>query len=185
MVEWKMDDRQHIDIYGIHVVQSWYDLFFINCILQYEKPKFDIIVELGAGIGSSTLFLALNSRNAPVHTFDTRPESKHWMYQKLKSVLPITHHQENIFSEENENLIKQLIQSGKALLYCDNGDKTKEFNTFAKYLQKDDVVMTHDARVEIHMKDIEETAFENGLTPYHQDKSDEFGARIFCFKRTM
>lgn len=187
MVEWKMDDRQHIDIYGIHVVQSWYDLFFINCILQYEKPRFDIIIEFGGGVGSSTLFFALNSHDAPVYTFDTRPESKYYIYQNLKSVLPITHYQRDLFSDETEKLVKKLIQKEKkkTLIYCDNGNKPREFNTYAKYMRKGDVIMSHDARVEIHINEIEETIFSCGLTPYHQDKSDEFGARIFCFKKTL
>lgn len=184
MTQWKLDDRQSIDIYGIHVVQSWYDLFFINCILQYEKPKFDLIVEFGAGIGASTLFLALSSQGTTLHTFDKRPESKNPIYQKIKQVLPITHHQEDLFSEVVEKKIKKLLRSGKVLLYCDNGDKTREFNIYSKYLQRGDVIMAHDARVEIKMEDIEETAFKNGLTPYHQEDSDRFGARIFCFKKT-
>lgn len=185
MTQWKLDDRKSIDIYGIHIVQSWYDLFFINCLLQYEKPRFQVIIELGSGIGSSTLFLALNSHGVPVHTFDKRPESKHPMYMKIKSITDITHYQRDIFDEGVKKLIKNLMDKNKTLLFCDDGDKTREFNTYASYLRKGDVIMAHDARVEIKMKDIIDTAYMNGLTPYHQDKSDEFGSRIFCFKKTL
>ena len=51
---------------------------------------------------------------------------------------------------EPVNSIVELCESDKkVLLYCDNGDKTREFELYTKYLKKGDMLGVHDWGTEI------------------------------------
>ena len=50
----------------------------------------------------------------------------------------------DIFSDTCIDKIKSLLYNGKCLILCDGGDKSKEFNFFAKFLKPNDFIMAHD-----------------------------------------
>ena len=73
------------------------------------------------------------------------------------------------------------MKKGKILLYCDNGKKIDEFNTYAKYLKPGDVIMTHDRPSEIRFKDIEETVIKHNLKPVYGLELLTYGSSEMCF----
>lgn len=178
-MRWDMDNREN-KIYGVDVIHSWHDLFFLNCILQHYD--FDMVVELGTYNGGLTLFLALNS-GAPIHTFDLRGEPQSESYKRLKSILPISHYQLNTLAIYTKNKIEHLTNGRHTLIYCDGGNKADEFNLYTPLLKPRDVIMAHDKGREIFMKDITGAVTDNHLKPFHQDEADEVGADIFSFQK--
>lgn len=77
----------------------------------------------------------------------------------------------NIY-EKNEKLSKALGAKGRKILYCDNGNKPYEFNTFAKYLNSGDVIGCHDWGTEITAGDVRETVKEEKLKMVGKEKKN-------------
>jgi len=126
---------------GVRIAQSWSDLCILENILTVEKP--DIIIELGTQHGASALFFSLFTKT---YTFDIKkyniPKSDNIIYEIC-----------DIFKDSDK--IKSLIQNNKKVfLFCDNGNKPKEFEVFAPFLKKGDIIFVHDYGIEIKDKDV-------------------------------
>ncbi|MDD4970784.1 MAG: hypothetical protein PHT07_15260 [Paludibacter sp.] len=97
-----------------------------------------MIVELGTGDGEfiDIICRLIDERTSLyiIHSFDLgRP--------RTVTNENVIYHDMNIF--DNECSIAKLL-GYNTLLLCDNGDKIREVKTFAKYLNKSDVIMAHD-----------------------------------------
>jgi len=104
-----------------------------------ELPK--TIIEIGMNHGGFSLVLndSILSKNAEIYCFDITDRN---FANNLKDT-KIRWYINDIF--QVESFVKDLIQrDGKTLLFCDGGNKVKEFNTFAKYLKSGDLIFTHD-----------------------------------------
>jgi len=105
-----------------------------------SNEKFDTLVELGTGRGTLTLFLS-NIFNGKIHTFSIG--NVRMVNELQKNGVEVV--KADVFDKGIIKYIKELIDSpGRVLLLCDNGDKVKEFTTFAPCLKKNDVIMAHD-----------------------------------------
>lgn len=144
-------------------------------IEKYFKQFFDhwipdIIVELGTGDGEFTAILR-KLGIFDIHSFDI---------QQGNIVTPgVTYYKLDIF-EAKEGIIN-LFGINKILLLCNNGNKIREVNTFAKYLKSGDVIMAHDyaddresfkkfnywRTCELTFKDVEEALTK--FKPFHHD----------------
>jgi hypothetical protein len=51
----------------------------------------------------------------------------------------------------------------KKLLYCDNGNKIKEINMYAQYLNPNDLLGVHDWGTEVFIEGIQETVTKENL----------------------
>ena len=154
-----------IEFSGVTTYQSWVDLWILNRVLNQLKPEF--IVEIGTALGGSALFL---SNYAEVHTFDVNKGMK-------KTNDKIHFHHEDCF--KSSTLKNLLADKQRKLLYCDGGNKIKEFNTFAKMLNPNDYVLVHDWNAEISEKDIDITGFRYIL----KDECEELGSYIRGFTK--
>lgn len=157
------------------------EVLFIDQVLT--ASNFDTIIELGAGRGGvTTLFLVHALRvGGHVYAFDTHHEPGAALYRKLKKLTRSTHHEMDVFSDEAYTLISDYAGRGRVLLYCDNGNKRREVNTYAPLLKRGDVVMAHDKNQEIFWSEIADTINAEGFVPFHQDLADKMGAGIFSF----
>jgi hypothetical protein len=119
---------------GIHISQPINALKELSSIIK----SFDTIIEIGYYMGGLTYWFFKNKKEtANVISYDIHDHNR---VQYESDILFIT---KDCFASKDE--IKNLIQSpGKTLLFCDGGFKEQEFNTFSKYLKKDDVIMLHD-----------------------------------------
>ena len=113
-------------------------LFFNKDFLS----NFDNIVEIGSYNGGLSSYI-----------FDTKKESASFVSYDIEPKIntaaqnrpDIDFRIGDCFEEKYYNEIVELIKkSGRTLLICDGGNKTKEFNEFSKYLKKDDIVILHD-----------------------------------------
>lgn len=108
----------------------------------FEKEKFDIVIEIGTGIGMNGFAYYLCEKfQKKFYTFEIGrikdAELKMMMESTGAHVI-----RENIFKT---NTIKKLIEQDKrVLLLCDGGDKPKEVKQFGQLLKTGDVVMAHD-----------------------------------------
>ena len=153
-------------LFGISVSKTWAEIFQVEAILG--EVAFDRIVEFGTGSGAMTIFLGIcaTMQGKPVFTYDTKEVSE--QVQHIFSRLNVTSVTENIF--EDEKIIGYIIGGeGRTLLYCDNGNKNMEIETFAKYLKPGDVILLHDFPDEVSEADIEAAKKKHGLADWQKE----------------
>ena len=106
----------------------------------FDEQKFDSIIELGTMYGPLALFFG-EYTDSKVFTFDR----KNWMTDDIKQKLRnlnVSIYVQNVFKSDT---VKELIiDGGRVLLLCDNGDKIKEVEMYRPYLKPNDVIMAHD-----------------------------------------
>lgn len=103
-----------------------------------NPPK--TIIEIGTHKGGFTTLLANHPffSLVPLHTFDI-VDMLHKNYVRASNT---THYLENVFATKT---VETLIASeGVTVLFCDGGNKIKEFNHFAKFLKPGDLIFCHD-----------------------------------------
>lgn len=173
---------KHEPIEGLLLAQNIHIEESFSHLIDHD---FDLVIELGTQHGGFTVFLS--ERFYTVATFD------HTVYEKtllkLVEYVNIDFIQMDIF--KNVEVIERLIKANeRVLLLCDNGNKIKEVNTFAKYLKPGDVIMAHDyARDKEHFetvikpnywqwheisdKDVKDVFEENNISHYLQDEMEK------------
>ena len=149
-----------------------------------ELPK--TIIEIGMNHGGFSLILndSKISEQADIYCFDIVDRG---FDQNLKNT-KIKWYINDIF--KIESFVKDLInRDGKTILFCDGGNKVKEFNTFAKYLKSGDLILTHDyykseeeyekykntrwSWLESKESDLTSTAKIYNLQPFMQDQFEK------------
>jgi len=118
-----------------------------NLIFLIREYSITEAIELGTYQGGSALVMA--DAGIKVVTYD----NVNLVEEKDNR---IEYRVADVFEKESE--IKALIgQSGLKMLFCDNGNKKKEINTFAKYLKTGDILVAHDYIDEWVMGDVQES----------------------------
>jgi hypothetical protein len=115
-----------------------------DVLLDGIAPK--RIIELGTGHGGLAVFFGLYAYKADCtfHTF-SNDHMLFTQYRGLLDFLEVDVVTCDIFSEHGIKLIVDLIkQPGITLLYCDNGEKKREFPLFGQHLKQGDVILVHD-----------------------------------------
>jgi cephalosporin hydroxylase len=130
---------------GIRVAQRLDVIEALSQLNNICKPS--TIIEIGTANGGFTKILEDHpiSLNAEIYTYDIR--HKQYNFNRAKFI------QKDCFKVEKE-IAKQIQKEGITILFCDGGNKIKEFNTFAKYLKTGDIILAHD-----YIED--ETTFNN------------------------
>jgi hypothetical protein len=156
-----------------HIGQLYY--YFSYLLLDY--PHVERIIELGTAMGAMSSYLGLwgARKGIPVHTFD----QDDFVFKKEHNVddvcagaifkkLDIAMHRIDIFSDEGQAKVKNLLKGAPVFLFCDNGNKPKEFNTFVPYLESGSVVSVHDWTGEIGPDDVSKLVEERRLVPWEE-----------------
>jgi len=152
---------------GDEIAQSWSDLFIFERTFQEFKP--DLIIELGTYLGALTHFFSLHGK---VWTIDN-------MDRKFKKYDNVLYTIDEVFNPLMEGYIKCLIEHHRQVFFfCDNGNKIKEFNLYAQYLKKGDIIFVHDWENEIKMEDIQETINNEDLKPYLHELSEKYNSLL-------
>lgn len=129
---------------GIHLSQIWNDLYLWERVLNHHAPA--RIIELGTLYGGMSAFLEAQARvrGATFHTFD------HQALLQANDFIA-NYHLGDIFAPEGLSQVGGLISSpGLVLLFCDNGAKEKEAETFGPFLKPGDMLAVHDWGTECH-----------------------------------
>lgn len=180
-------NKKHIyskEIFGVHTMQSWDDLFFLNEVLNNPTTRLDTIIEFGTYRGGLAVFFGLHaySRGIEALTFDIRPEPE-GLFQKYLELLPLTFYNMDVLREEAINIVSEKARRGRIFLFCDGGEKPKDFETYAPLMRAWDFIFIHDKGREIFQHEVDPIAKKNGLKPYYQEEADKVGADIFAYRK--
>lgn len=144
---------------------------------------FSTIVEIGFHRGALSLWLHRNKKSkTKLVCYDITFEPKEINDNA------IDFRQGDCFNQQIIDEIKALIQTpGKTLLLCDGGHKEREFEVYAPFLKKGDVIMAHDyahseadyavvkeslgwqTAAESNYVNIEQSVNDNNLEPYNYE----------------
>lgn len=144
---WMLSQR-NTSFLGIRAEQRWVDFQVWEKLLnKYEELQ--AIIELGTGRGAFSLYLLLQAlqRGMEFHTFDNK--SIHEVVKApLFSVLHLGNHfhQEDVFREGRRTVMGLMFKLAlhPLILFCDNGNKSREYRTFVPMLSVGDIVGVHD-----------------------------------------
>jgi len=157
--------------------QSYAAIYFYE--YYFEAHRFNYVVEFGSQKGALSTYFANMAGITEAFFFDTyelHPEQVwdvrvhegcgHW-YSRLSDMSPyINYYHQDIFSEETFNHTKaNMEQLDRTFLFCDGGDKIKEFNMYAPLLKKNDRIAVHDWGLEIYFPPILETMKKYNIVP--------------------
>jgi len=172
---------------GYTAQQSRFGLNLIGKILN-DNPDILRIVELGTGHGGTSLFLGsrICGRGGKVLTIDIAQLMDHsyssWNLSAQK--YNVTFLQKDVFLPETVQEVSNFIKDHRALIFCDDGVKKREFPLYAEILKKDDLLLAHDYTGEISDKDLTERTLAI-LEPYRQEEFSPgvLDTRILSMKR--
>jgi cephalosporin hydroxylase len=140
--------------------------------------NFELIVELGTSWGGFTVVMHEALPNAEIHTFDLfnkREPNFKWFETYTKNIR--FYRDVDVLKEINKdvaNLLKQ--RRVHKLLYCDNGDKPKEVDLYAKYLQPGDFIAVHDYNTEYHRDMVDKNShIKNNFEPWNHEIFEKNG----------
>jgi cephalosporin hydroxylase len=159
-------------IFGIPCQQYWQDLFYLEKLITAHEPK--TVIEIGTGTGASAAFFANFNSVFNTFSFDIvdrrkiRPEN-------------VIFWQAHIFQPGTIRELAQIIESyrdEKLFIFCDGGDKTKEFLLFAPFLKIGDCIAVHDWKIEADASKIYQVAANCGLTAYRHDLADRIDTLV-------
>ncbi len=146
----------------------------IGTIRKYE-PK--VFIELGTFMGGLTLAIHEEFPDMTIWTFDhidNLGENRSLFYNNVNFVIG------DVLAGENSYLVYLLeFTKEKKILYCDNGNKEYEINTYAKYLLPGNVLGCHDWLAEIDPLKVEKTLME--FTPF--DRTTYLNNKSTIFSR--
>ena len=146
---------------GIPMVQWWTDMTVWERVFNgrgpmldgrpetANKPALKTLVELGSGRGAMSAYLLLQcvQRGITYYGFD------HVATQigptPVGKLLDIDRHivTGDLWSDQNSGVLRKIIAepaNHPLLLFCDNGNKPREFATFGPLLQAGDIIAVHD-----------------------------------------
>jgi 23S rRNA U2552 (ribose-2'-O)-methylase RlmE/FtsJ len=129
-------ENKHLIVDGVIAAQLPKASDAFKTIIQ----DFSLIIEIGYHRGAFSRWLNQNKqKSAKLVCYDISDGARE------VTDLDIDFRVGDCFNEDIITEISELIKkSKKTLLLCDGGNKNSEFNLYAKYLKKGDVIMLHD-----------------------------------------
>ena len=178
-----LHDIFNTTFFGVRAIQHWSDVVLWELFFN-EHPDIKAVLELGSGGHGLSIIFALHSvtRDFKLFTFDRkRYKSLDWPLPKLLN-LEETFQCVNLFGAGGKEAVLALVarpESHPLLLFCDNGDKPKEFAQFVPYLGPGDYVGVHDWGLEFWPKDAQVGV---RLEPWRFDLADQIGGSTRIWK---
>tara|TARA_R110000765_G_scaffold55804_1_gene110460 strand:- start:229 stop:900 length:672 start_codon:yes stop_codon:yes gene_type:complete len=163
-----------------------------------DANRFEYIVEFGSQKGCLSTYFANFAGITERVFFDTfelypeecwfnRPEEGcgHW-FEKLANISPhINSFYIDVFEEEAISHVQGNIEQFKTFIFCDGGDKVKEFNNYAPLLKSGDCIAVHDWGHEIDTHNIQETldSYNLEVDPLFAESASKTGTLIMPFRK--
>ncbi len=164
-----------IDPFGVLVGHTWIEVgIVLDTINRLRIKRF---VEIGVHKGGLTALLVHTTTHVPGFEYlglEIDSQIIHPTVRKLFDPLANAYLWiRDAHTKEAINDVERWMKAvaGPALIYCDGGDKPKEFKLYAEILRKGDFIAAHDwdyggyTRAEIKMRHVEPVAAEHNLTP--------------------
>lgn len=104
--------------------------------------KIGRIIEIGTAHGGLAVLFGLFARayGCEFITYDIADTPD---YKDLFSRLSVDFRLQDVFADK-DRLEKDIQKEGATILFCDGGNKIREFNEFALYLKAGDIIVAHD-----------------------------------------
>lgn len=162
---------------GFKMSQAWSAILMLENILGKNR---DIvrIADLGTGCGGLSLFFGLHMaiRSGKVLSIDIRDRQQPgWHEWAIR--LGICFEKKNLVASSTIERIRQFIEGGRALIFCDGANKKAEFALFTPLLKPGDLIMAHDWGVEIRDEHLSSHTISQ-LKPYRQVEFDSLHTQI-------
>lgn len=143
--------------------------------------NFSRFIDIGTWRGNLSFYFYLYCLNkkAEFYSFDVR---KIWESPLAKELGFDKHFYQLDVFQNIEQVGKIIVKEGQTILFCDNGRKTREFNTFAPYLKVGDIIAVHDWITEVPPQSIEAVKVSCGLQEIFSKECDEEGLTRFFQK---
>lgn len=165
-------------LFGHEIAQYPVDVLLWDMFL-HRRVAIKSIVELGSAEFGLSLFLALQAkqRGMEFRTFDIQSHDN--LYTSPLSQLVGLRDDficGDIFGKVKPKLISLLVKElpHPVLLYCDDGNKPREFEEFVPYLRVGDYVGVHDWGSEINLEDV--TIFGDAVVSLYWEEWHEMGS---------
>lgn len=132
--------------FGHPFSQDWQDLFIWEMFFQTRPIK--SLIELGTGNGGMSVFFAIQAFNRDIKfaTFDNQKffDFSHGVAGLLGLNQMFFHY--DIFEDPGLTVLRDMILKTPhpLALFCDNGDKAREWRTFGPLLIPGDYIVVHD-----------------------------------------
>lgn len=161
----------------MRAIQHWSDVVLWELFFE-EHPDLKTVIELGSGGHGLSIIFALHAvtRGFELIMFDRkRYDSLDWPLPRLLRLEECSHVVDLFSVHGRERVLRLLDTAGlhPILLFCDNGDKPREFATFAPRLQTGDCIGVHDWGVEFGPEDAQVSGVR--LDPWRFDLADQMG----------
>lgn len=144
--------------------------------LILEHQPFKRIMEFGTWKGNLSLYFLMfcKARNAEFYTYDVKNRWKEMGSVEIKEMFEFPKHfyQLDIFRNIDE-IGKIISQEGQTILFCDNGNKPREFNVFSKFLKVGDIIVVHDWGKEVFQENVKKPCEEYKLKEIFIKESEE------------
>lgn len=159
-------------MFGAVMGQTFPALFIFEWLLNFYPVEY--IVELGTGTGGLTMFLQFqaNVRNLNFVTYDAkhrfRDKKNNYPANRSDNVGTFVKdfRQVNVFDERVVEEIRAILKEHVVMLYCDNGNKPREAQTYFPFARKGSVLGVHDWSGHFGLEEIEK---EFGLKVIWED----------------
>lgn len=146
---------------GIRAAQT--DTAIATWSALLDQYGFAQIIEIGTYRGGMSMFLLDKAleKEALFRTYDIKdlrnpafikPCGEHNCFMKRDCFE---------FEDEVGTFVKR---PGRTFLFCDGGNKEREFNTFSKYLKMGDIIAVHDWGTETHRENLNLNGLEELVT---------------------
>jgi hypothetical protein len=167
-------DKFQIEPFGVHVAHTWLEVgVVLDTINRLGIKRF---VEIGIYKGGLAALLVHTTKHIPGFEYlgiEIDSQIVEPTVRKLFDPLAnATLWLRDAHARETIESVRQWIarKPGPALIYCDGGDKPKEFTKYAPIVRVNDFIAAHDwdyggySRAEIKPRDIEKPIYDNNLS---------------------
>jgi cephalosporin hydroxylase len=139
-------------LFGIPIAQRWDQLAVL--FEDIETYKVNVVVEIGLFCGGlADLFLIRQQLVPDFHYFGVEFDPS-FLAPRLRGRPEIMIR--DAFDSNTVSMVQSKIAQYKtALIYCDDGNKPKEMNTYALILRVGDLLMVHDVTTEVTFDDLD------------------------------
>ena len=172
-------DEFKIEPLGVYIAHTWMEL---GLILDFiNSARITRFVEIGIHKGGLAAILAHSTEHLPHFHYLGIEINQSLIEDSVRKLFHPLMEERDIRQLVIADALKQATvekvsewihrSAGPALVYCDGGDKPKEFNLYAPIIRSGDFIAAHDRdyggykAAEIKPKDVEQTVAEQGLIP--------------------
>jgi hypothetical protein len=138
-------DKFHLFVDGVKSQQQFNILTALSKFdeeLRKQGVLDRTIIEIGTSSAGFSIILAEHEfgKNSKIFTFDVKDKGQRKVLSKYPNV---KFHLENVFLTDT---VKNIITSAEntVFVFCDGGNKKREFNTYADFLKCGDYIFSHD-----------------------------------------